>query len=233
VDISEGGIGLELATPCYLPARAMLIGVEDPSGNLEFEGVEVCHTTQVSDARLRLGAKFGGLAHDILAPEKRLPKFDPQFMQYFPRFPAALLTNWVDLGILRSVTLDRVELCPRCRTLPTFRQGCPACGSGRTICERWLHHFACAHVGLASDYEVESTLVCPKCLKRDLVIGADFEYQSGPHRCIVCAWTGVELEQIGHCLRCGFRFPRYQAFEQELVGYHVQRLDPLAFISAP
>jgi len=233
VDLSKGGIGLELATGRDVSARSLLVGVEDVRGNLAYEGVELCHTTQISKSRLRLGTKFGGLAHNLLDPQMRLPKFDPRTMQYKSRFPEALLKNWVDLGILRPITLDRVQLCPRCRTLPTFRQGCPACGSGRTTCERWLHHFACAHVGLASDFEVEGTLVCPKCRKRDLVIGADFEYQNGPHQCLACGWTDVELEQVGHCLRCGFRFPKDQALEQELIGYDVPRLDLRALLSAP
>jgi Thaumarchaeal output domain 1 len=231
VNISEGGIALELATTRDVPSRALLVGIEDQRGELKFAGAELCHATPISNSRLLLGGKFGGLAHSILAPENLAPRFDPQTMRYTSSIPPALAKNWVDLGILRPVTLDRVQVCPRCQTLPTFRHGCPTCGSGRTTSERWIHHFACAHVGRVSDFEVEDTVVCPKCRKRDLIVGADFEYQNGPHQCPACGWTGVDVEPIGHCLRCGLRFPANQAFEQELVGYHVERLDPLAFIS--
>ena len=98
---------------------------------------------------------------------------------------------------------------------------------------RLIHHFACAHVGPICDFETSEGLVCPKCRRRRLVVGSDFEYQAGASRCLDCHWSGSELEQVGQCLRCAFRFAGRQAQSLEMIGYHVHRLDPLAFIAAP
>jgi hypothetical protein len=39
------------------------------------------------------------------------------------------------------------------------------------------------------------------------------------------------LEIVGHCLKCGFRFPAQQAVLEDLVGHHVDRLAPLADVA--
>lgn len=83
------------------------------------------------------------------------------------------------------------------------------------------------------DFEVIGGVTCPKCRRRNLIVGADYEYQAGPARCADCHWSGTELEHIGECLRCHYRFPGQQANTLDITGYHVNRLDPLAFISAP
>jgi hypothetical protein len=180
-----------------------------------------------------VGARFGGPAHEILRPENLTAVLDPRTMQFRTRYPQETLDNWVDLGILRRFVLDRVKLCPRCHSLPTFREGCRSCGSGRVVRERLIHHFACAHVGPVREFESEGELVCPKCRTRRLVVGVDYEYLQGPYHCLACQWTDTELEQVAHCLSCGFRFPGHQAFEQELVGYDANRLDVLALLAAP
>jgi Thaumarchaeal output domain 1 len=233
VDLSADGIGFELATDRGLAAGRLAIGVEDRSGKMQCEGIEICRAEQVSPSRMRVGARFGGPAHELLRPENLIPTLDPQTMQFTTRFSPETLRNWVELGLLRPVVMDRVQLCPKCRSLPTFRQGCRACGSGRVVSERLIHHFACAHVAPVRDFETDGGLVCPKCRTRHLIVGADYEYSNGPYHCLACQWTDTELEQVAHCLRCGFRFPGHQALEQELVGYDANRLDVLALLAAP
>ena len=44
-------------------------------------------------------------------------------------------------------------------------------------------------------------------------------------RCSGCDWSTAELEIVGHCLKCGFRFPAQQAAIEDLVGHHVARGD--------
>ena len=153
------------------------------------------------------------------------PMFDPHSMQFHFGIAAPMLRAWEEDGTLEKVVLDRVQLCPQCHAVPTFRFGCPCCGSGRVLNDRLIHHFACAHVAAVEGFEHEEELVCPKCLVRSLVVGADFEYLNGPYRCLDCEWTAVELEHIGHCLNCGYRFPAPQSFVQDLVGYHGRRLE--------
>ena len=166
-------------------------------------------------------------------PQERwvMPMFDNETMEFSYRIPPSILREWERQGVLESVWLDCVQLCPRCHGPPTFRFGCNCCGSGRVRREQMIHHFTCGYVGAAADFERGEELVCPKCRRRGLIVGADFEYSEGPHRCLDCAWSGFELEHIAHCLRCGFRFPSRQAFVQDLIGYHARRLGALAEIT--
>jgi hypothetical protein len=111
--------------------------------------------------------------------------------------------------------------------------GCASCGSARVQSERLIHHFACAHVGHAEDFDGPRGLACPKCRTRTLVVGADYEFQPGPFRCLDCHWSDTELCLVGQCLRCQFRSPGEQAHELELKGYHVDRMDLLALGQTP
>ena len=94
------------------------------------------------------------------------------------------------------------------------------------------HHFACAHVDLLDAFDADGRVCCPKCLARDLVVGADFEFLAGPYDCQQCSWSDVQSELVGQCLSCRRRFPIQQALEQEHVEFHVDRLDPLAIVAA-
>ncbi len=181
----------------------------------------------------RLGTAFGGPAHSLLQTRLLAPVFEPQRMQYHSPLPESSLRGWVNAGILVPQPLDRVLVCPRCEALPTFRNACRACKSGRIHRERLIHHFACAYVDRIEAFDQGGVIVCPKCLRRNLVVGADFDYQQGPVICSDCHWSDNEPLSVGHCLRCGFRFSAEQAKEKQLVGYDVQRLDVLALLAAP
>jgi len=156
-----------------------------------------------------------------------MPAFRPNTMEFALGQPEEVLRKWAEIGILQPKVVDRVQLCPQCRGLPTFRRGCRHCGSVQVANDRLIHHFACAHVGLAADFETPSGLRCPKCRTRSLIVAADFDHLVGPYRCHGCHWSDSELEQVGQCLRCQFRFPCSQATEIDLVGYQVNRLDSL------
>lgn len=233
VDLSRGGIGFELSAEDVRQTKSLLLGLDGPDGRLLYTGVQVRHVEQLGGSRLRVGAQIAGPAHDFLLAENLSPTFDPRTMEFHNHILQEVTRSWVDANILRPIVCDRVQLCPKCRALPTFRRACRACHSARVTNDRLIHHFACAHAGLLGEFESDGELVCPKCRLRNLVVGADFEYVRGPFRCQDCGWSDMELEQIGHCLRCGHRFPEHQAFEKDLISYHVDRLDPLAFISTP
>lgn len=146
------------------------------------------------------------------------PVFDPQTLKFGFGLSATVLRAWESDGSLRKVLLDRIQVCPRCRSLPTFRFGCAVCGSGCVTNDRMIHHFACAHVGSAADFDEDGELVCPKCRVRRLVVGADFEHLLGPYRCLDCDWSAAELDHVAHCLGCGYRFPATQAVIEDLVA---------------
>ncbi len=147
------------------------------------------------------------------------PGLDLRSLKFSHRIDEAHLREGSRQGTLAPKLLDRALVCPRCESLPSFRHGCPCCGSGRVEQESLIHHFACAYVGRVEDFETADGIACAKCRARHLTVGADFEYQRGPLRCLDCQWSPRELELVGHCLRCGFRFPANQALVKDLMAY--------------
>lgn len=230
-DLSAGGMGFQLGGLDRLATRELVVGVEADDGVLYFATVDVRHASAVAGG-LRAGGQFPPPQRDWLRPENLLPTLDPRTYQFRTGLPEATLVRWVELGIFRPVLVDRILVCPECQALPTFRNGCRACGSVRLASCQLIHHFACAHVGFVADFERSGEIVCPKCRMRGLVVGTDFEHLDGPFRCLDCKWSDTELEFVGQCLRCGLRFPAGQLCEKELIGYHVNRLDSLALIGA-
>jgi TackOD1 domain-containing protein len=230
LNLSPDGIGLDLPFQGDLPGNGLVVLVESGMGVAKCAGLELIHAQQVEPGVLRIGGRFGGIARQLLDPENLLPKFDLKSMKFVLGFSEEVLNQWVELGVLKARVTDRVQLCPKCHGLPSFRQGCARCGSAWITNDRLIHHFACAHVGHADEFEVGRDLVCPKCRTTRLVVGADYEWLTGPFHCLDCQWSDTVLEQVAQCLRCGFRFPGHRAFEQELRGYDVNRLDPLALL---
>jgi hypothetical protein len=197
-----------------------------------YDGLDVLSAAPKSEFQIQIRARPGGLAAELLDPTNLMPAFDPHTMTFQLGFPEETLRQWAELGVLRPASVDRIRVCPRCQTLPTFRRGCRQCGSAHLANERLIHHFACAHVGRIADFECKGELICPKCRTRQLVVGSDYEYLAGPHRCLECNWTDDDLEDVAQCLRCGLRFPGRQAQELELRGYCADRLDLLALAQA-
>ncbi len=154
-----------------------------------------------------------------LPPQSMIPSLNTRSLQFSYRLDESHLHDGVQRGTLRPHLMDRALVCPRCESLPSFRHGCPCCGSGRIEQESLIHHFACANVGRVEAFETDQGIVCPKCRVRHLTVGADFEYQQGPLRCLDCHWSPSELELIGHCLRCEFRFPAHQARVKDMIAY--------------
>lgn len=165
------------------------------------------------------------LTHE-LADGIHPPALDLSQLKFVSTMSAAQIAAARQRGALSETLLDRVWVCPQCRALPSFRPGCPCCGSATVARDRMLHHFACAHVGSTAEFQVnDEGLACPKCCTQRLMVGTDCEYLDGPWRCSACDWNTAELEIVGHCLKCGFRFPSQQAVLEDLVGQQIARGD--------
>jgi hypothetical protein len=230
---SGGGIVVEVSGRGEWPTTALVLVFREMGRPACCLGLEVIAVRPVDESWVRVEGQFGGFAQELLLPDKLTPAFDPQTCQMTRQFPSLMLNKWADAGVLTRSVWDRVKVCPRCAGLPSYRQGCRACGSIRLDNQRLIHHFACAHVGPVADFDEQGELACPKCRTRHLVVGADYEYLTGPYQCLDCNWNDTELEQVARCLRCDFRFPAHQATERELGAYHAHRLDPLAIVPAP
>jgi hypothetical protein len=231
-EISVRGISVDVTSGTFHASQPLLLGMHFEQRGIQYAGLIVRRVQQLKEGTIRLGADFGGPAGDVLATGHLMPEFRADQMAFVMPQASQLYDNWAALGILQKTLLDHVMVCPRCAAIPTVRNACRKCGSGRIANDRLIHHFACAYVGFQAEFVTGTNeLVCPKCQLRKLVIGADFEYLTGENRCRSCGWRDSEVELVGHCMRCSNRFEMAQAREQELYRYDVSRLDPLAVTS--
>ena len=64
-----------------------------------------------------------------------------------------VLEELADLGLLQRELHNRVHVCPQCtRCQLNFRETCTSCASIDLGIERLVHHFACAYIGLDSEF---------------------------------------------------------------------------------
>jgi hypothetical protein len=231
-EVSVRGISVDVTHGAFHASQPLLLGMHFEQRGIQYAGLIVRRVEKLEDGTVRLGSDFGGPAADVLSTGHLLPKFHADQMAFLLPQAPQVYDNWADSGVLQKTLLDHVMVCPKCAAIPTVRNACRKCGSGRVANDRLIHHFACAYVGFQAEFETGTNeLVCPKCQLRKLSIGADFEYLTGQNRCRSCGWRDSEVELVGHCLRCSNRFEMAQAREQELYRYDVSRLDPLAVTS--
>lgn len=229
-DISVNGLAVDVPIGDWHLSQQLLLGLHWQNA-VQYEGV-VIKRVMPDDRGIFLGAEFGGIAHELIAHETLLPTFDRELLMFVLPESPTLCENWASAGVVTKTLLDRILVCPRCCSVPTARNACRKCGSGRTSNDRLIHHFQCAYVGLAQEFDAgHGAQACPKCRATQLVVGADFEFLTGQNRCQSCGWRDSENELFGHCLRCDCRFELHQAREQELHSYHVRRLAPLAILA--
>ncbi|MBK7875118.1 MAG: hypothetical protein IPJ77_05110 [Planctomycetes bacterium] len=231
LDVAAGALRATLDGWTPLAGGHALAAAELGDARNEFAWVE--HDLSASAAEGRCVLRLRGTIEDLLDPARLEPVLDATTMRYRYGHAEELVAAWCELGVLVPELVDRVLVCPRCEALPTIRLGCRQCGSARIECERLIHHFACANVARASEYETAQGLVCPKCRARELVVNADYEYLSGPWDCRDCGYQCGERDPVCHCLVCAERFFSRDASELELVAYHAARMEPLALLAAP
>ena len=229
-ELKEDRVTVELSGCAPTGRFTLVVGVTLPDESLAYFGVVIERDSLCGELR-NVEAIRGGIAEQILADDGRIPVLRESNYRFALAFSDEVYKSWQEVGILSRRVLDKVLVCPKCASLPTFRFGCQQCGSGSILRSIMVHHFACACVAPLKQFEGEVSLQCPKCQTKHLIAGTDFEYAPGTHHCQTCGWKSHELEQTGHCLRCETRFPFHQAVEQEMVGYDADRLDALALVA--
>jgi hypothetical protein len=229
IDISRTGAALLIEGPSPQVGERLMLGIERSDETYGYATAVVRHSQPIT-AGCRVGVAYATGKDEFLPAARIVPRFDPTLFQLAPGLPEAILHQWALAGVLRPYLIDRVKSCPRCGALPTFRDGCPQCGSVRTSAVQFIHHFACAHVTAAIEFDRGGSLACPKCRAKSLIVGSDFEYLCGPLRCLDCSWTGQQHVLLGECLKCGSRFLGSEAPERDVIQFHVERLDPLAIV---
>jgi hypothetical protein len=213
-----------------LQTTAMIALVQEAAGGNRAIGIDVTSMRHLEKGAIKVVGRTGGFAEEILNPANLMPSFDAETLTFKLGFAQDMLDQWAAIGAMEHVFVDKVRVCCKCNGLLTYRSGCPNCGSSRLDNDQLIHHFACAHVGLTSDFEKGNDLVCPKCRVRHLIVAADFDYVIGPYHCLDCQWSNLEPEEVAQCLSCRFRFPAYQANTRDLRGYRANRLNPLTYL---
>ncbi len=229
-DVSATGISLKMNSDTTLPCRTVVVGAEASTGGRAFGTLQIASQQQSDDGVLRIGGRWIiGSAEDVLVSDKLRPRVDPRTLSFVYGWSEETLKKWTRLGVLRQYLVDRVLLCDRCGSIPSWRNGCHVCGSGRIHRDRLIHHFACAHVDRACDFETTDGLQCPKCRTNNLIVGSDYEFIEGPVECYDCGARGGQPTMAAMCHRCHHRFSMEEAEERMLYAYHVERLDPITF----
>lgn len=228
VEVGKEGLQLKVICGELLPARSLMVGVQGKEGEFRYRQVTVVHDRPSGSHFKKFSGIYVDSGHELFKEGVLAPVPDPKTRELSYGLSPAVVEAWCKIGVLTPLSQDWVQVCPKCGGLPTYRPGCPNCGSSRILRDQMLHHFACAHVGFVRDFERDGTLVCPKCRTRNLVVGADYDIYGGACRCEECGWTGAQLEQVGLCLKCQTRFPASAAELKEFKQYRVNRLDPLA-----
>jgi len=224
---SACGLELELVAKTRIEAFAAVIGCENLLGRRLFATLMIDSQTLMGETLRIRGHWANEDRDDVLAPERLRPRVDPRSLRFVYGLPEDILDRWCDLGVMRRYLVDRVMLCDRCQAIPSWRQGCHVCGSGRITKERLVHHFACSHLDRAIEFETAEGLQCPRCGVSNLVADVDFEAIDGPVNCFDCRATGGKTVMAAMCHGCHRRFGMEDALEHSLNAYHVERLDPL------
>ena len=218
-----------------LPTQRLVVGIEGKGGSRSYATVQAKKTNSLA-AGLEVLGEFGGPDVDPLHPDNILPRFNFLHRRLQTRTSEDVLEQWANLGVLNRRVEDRVNTCPDCGALPTFRNGCGKCGFAPLVQTNYVHHFACAHVGPVDEFRpgvqhASQGLCCPKCQASRLVVGSDFDLMRGVLSCPGCKQTLSRPDLVAQCLGCDLRFPAESACEKDIVIYHVNRLDTLALIA--
>lgn len=228
-NVSQSGFQFNVAGDGFKPGDHLLIAVE-MGKEWKFIDVKVIRTIGGTAASTRIHSSIDGPLQKLFLEDVLLPTLDADQFQYVLPFSESVFRSLCTIGAAHRIVMDQILVCPDCLSMPTTRKGCSQCLSHVTATSLMIHHFACAHVDFVERFDQDTEIACPKCRGRKMIIGADYEYLDGPVECRECGHRNMEEILVGHCLSCSKRFPFNQAKSLEIVGYRVNRLDPLALL---
>lgn len=232
IDISAGGAGLALQQALTTPIDRLMVGIASKTGGRVYATMNVESNSTTSDGNTQLHAAWtAGSDDDLLLATNLRPYVSPQTLSFEHRFTDEVMHAWADLGVLRRYLVDRVLLCARCGAMPSWRNGCRVCGSGRVHNEQLIHHFDCGHIDHVNAFGSADEQQCPKCHSTDLMGGAGYDLVNGDLECFDCGTKGGTASMSAMCHCCHHRFSLQEAEERPLYAYHVDRLDPISIVA--
>lgn len=132
----------------------------------------------------------------------------PEMVCYpaLPGVPDArdLLENLAASDLLRRSSFDSLHSCSACGSARlNVREECPDCRSSNIAEKENIHHYRCAYIGPASEFEKERRLTCPKCAMELRHYGVDYDRPGTAWHCLDCAHTSDEPAVGFVCTDCG------------------------------
>jgi len=233
INLCGSSLSINIDRATRLPGRSIIIGATPYEMAPAFAMLRILSQRRINGSLQINACPVKESEDDLLSPQQLTPRIDAKQFRFQYGCSTDVLQRWESLGVIRRYLLDRILVCPQCSSIPTWRYACPKCGSARYGRTSLIHHFACAHVGPADSFQsADGSLRCPKCRATRLIAGTDFQYVDGPLNCFDCGEAGCQPTLSCLCHRCAQRFDPSAATEQELYGYHVQRLDLLDLVAS-
>jgi len=139
--------------------------------------------------------------------------------------PFAFLRHLADVRCLDRILVNKLHLCPFCDTYNLiYKEVCPNCRNLKIELVEMVHHFRCAHVGPATEFESGLDYVCPKCRHKLRHIGIDYEKPTESFHCVNCNYVFSDPDVECESLTCGRSFPVKDAKLQMIYSYEATRL---------
>lgn len=134
----------------------------------------------------------------------------------------ALLEWLVEAGAAERRIVHRLRACARCAgTRIDYGEACVRCASVDFSRETVIHHFACAAVEVASRFQRDDQLVCPKCHERLRQIGLDYEKPADHCHCHSCGLIAPTTQVVARCWSCHHACAPEATIERLVYGYEL------------
>ncbi len=126
-----------------------------------------------------------------------------------------LLAKLVANDILTSKLLDKVIVCPTCRSVSVYsKYNCPRCSSFDIGKASIIEHVRCGYMGSKEKFQRGDQLICPKC--KGVVSEVDYRKIGTSFECNSCG-SRFEAPRMSHkCISC-----------EDVFTYREARYDPV------
>ena len=132
----------------------------------------------------------------------------------------ALLDCLVQAGAAERRIVHRLRACSRCAgTRIDYGEACVRCSSVDFARDPVIHHFACAAVEVASRFQRNDQLICPKCHERLRQIGLDYEKPADHCHCRSCGLIAPTAQVVARCWSCRHACAPEETIERLVYGY--------------
>lgn len=127
-----------------------------------------------------------------------------------------------DTGIFKRKFHEKIIVCPSCLSANiTSDYVCPNCNSIDIERKTLLEHTECGTIDGIDNFLVEGGLLCPKCNKELIEVGADYQKLGSWFECSQCNKRADMPSPIHRCRNCGHIFTIKDAGFVTIYAYRI------------